>query len=362
MNQIDILIGKIEALQFSEDTQYFDKGMLATQRFHIIKSYYREDNTIFFPAVAAFTLLQYFDTYTKTQQKRVQKIVEGIKSNYPKYKSPTYPYLYNFYRTNPHDQYPNGIFLSKFRHFVLAEDADDTSMITMTLDPISEDRKMTVRNKLIEFANLTRKKIRHVDKKYAKLPAYGIWFGSGALAIEYDICVTCNIMCFIFKYQFELNEQDLASLEYIRIAIEDEEIIHNVFELSYLYQDTSIILYHIARLCSFMDDPARFFPMEKIIAIAQDRLAQSQNQFEQVLLCSSLIKLGLRPKRVNYVLADIEKEMDKFAFFNAGMLGGTRSRLLKWLNQYPLVHLCYKCMGYYYTLLIEYETLMNLEE
>lgn len=361
MEKIDLLINEIEKQQVKLGNRYYMPGMFPSVRRHPYFSYRREDSNIFYPALVAFTLMPFLNKVSNIQRQKLQAIIEGVKSNYSLYKSLSHPYLYNFYQTNPSKHYPNGYFISKFKHFKLPDDADDTVILTMTLDEVEEKRVNSIRNELVRFSNLKQKQVKFTLDKYKKLLAYGVWFGTGRMPIEFDLCVMSNILYFTFKYDCPLNRHDLASLEFIRKAIVDDDISKYPFNISYTYPSTTIMLYHIARLCSVMDEPGKFLPVELIIQKIIERLENANGLLEKLMLSTSLMRMGIKTKKIDYSLADLEKEFDTFNFFIAPMLCGTGNSLLYHFAKYKIFHILFGCKAYYLALAFEHEMLAIFE-
>jgi len=128
-----VLLTKLESLQVGAGDALFRSGMFRSRRQHPQLPYSRWDSNIFYPALIDFTLSPLLPVMTKQERIRTRGILEGIRANYSAYESVRQAGLYNFYGTDPPDPYPNGRFLRHFRHFRLAEDADDTVMISTNL-------------------------------------------------------------------------------------------------------------------------------------------------------------------------------------------------------------------------------------
>ena len=359
MSRIDSLIQGIQDLQYSADTKTFDKGMFGSVRFHNTLPYRRDDNNIFFPATIGFILLKHMHLLDTVQSDKVHAIISGIRDNYGPFLSISDPYSYNFYKTQPNQHYPNGYFLSKIDHFGLADDADDTVIMTMSLEDVSKERIDTIRQSLVQFANLTNKKIKGYAAEYADLPFYGTWFGSGRMPIELEFCVLCNILCFTFRYDLELNDQDHASLELINRAIRNRDIINRRFQISGMYPRTPVVLYHITRLYTVMKEPSLYFDREDLISISKEVYSVTTSILERVICAIALLRLGVSPEYVDWDLNDatFQKECETFPFFTAPMLSGTSNGLLNYLKQFDFFKIHFRCKAFYYTLLLEYELL-----
>jgi hypothetical protein len=356
MSKINKLIEKLESLQFSSETGIFKAGMFPSNRFHNLLPYLREDDNIFFPAAIAFILLRNHKQLETDQSEKVNKIIDGIRQNYPSYSSLSSDFIYNFYQTKPYKHYPNGFILSRFQHFALADDADDTVIISMTLNNLSSERINVIRELLVQFSNLKQKEIKGVAPCYKELPFYATWFGSGKMPIELEICILCNILYFTFSNQLELNLQDKASLELIKRAIANNDIVDNSFNISGAYPKTSVILYHITRLCSVINKPNEYFDTERLIVIIKSQL-KTKSLIEKTILSISLMNLKQSCEPIAWELEDVslQKDFKSFPFFIAPILSGNSNKILALIKKYKLFHILFRCNAFYYALLLEYE-------
>ncbi|MFA6262098.1 MAG: hypothetical protein WC760_11555 [Bacteroidia bacterium] len=363
MNTTDRLLQKIESLQFSADTQKFRKGMFRTERFHCCLPYWREEDNIFYPASIAFVLLQLQNKFTPAQADAVNRVVNGIRANYPYYSGLQLEYTYNFYCIRPDRHFPNGTILSRIKHFRLPEDADDTSLVSLTLENMPAETVHTLHQKFAQHANLSRKQIQDIDPRYASLPFYTTWLDSGKMPMDLDICVICNMLSFVFKHELELNAQDKASLEVLRRAIESNDIVNNSFYISGSYARPSILLYHLARLCTFMENPTEHIDTEKLVQLIRAQWDKSSGFMDRLLLSIALMKLGQPSEPLLWNMDDphLKNEFKTFAFFIAPMGTGTHSAFLNWLKSKRIVHILYRNEAFYYTLLLEHALLSNTE-
>lgn len=352
-----MLLTKLEELQVKAGDPYFRAGMFRSRRLHPRLPYVRWDSNIFYPALIDFTLSPLVPLMTERESARAEVILNGIRSNYAAYESTRQPGLYNFYATDPPDPYPNGYFLRHFRHFRLAEDADDTVMISTNLVDLPDDTVDFVREELVRFSNLGGRKVNHLLPGYGAIPAHGVWLGTGAMPVEIDLCVLCNILYFTARKGRRFNETDEASLAFIRRALTTGDIFSYPFQLSYYYPDPTVILYHLARLWSALEAPEAYLPGSVIAAALRRRWGEVSGVLPRILLASSLLKLGEEAPGVVYGTDDIERAAEEFPFFIAPMLAGTRSRLLTHWAAKRFFQVDYVCAAYYRTLALEYELL-----
>lgn len=330
--------------------------MFPSQRVHPFLPYRREDSNIFYPALIAFTLQPLLGEFAPEERKKVVGLIEGVKANFPAYESLRAPGLYNFYRTNPPEPYPNGVFLRHYKHFRLAEDADDTVMISTLLEELPEERLEWLREELVRFSNLKGARLRHPLPAYSAIPAHGVWLGTGAMPVEVDVCVLCNILYFTARKGRAFNTTDLASLDFIRRALVTGDLFQHPFLLSYYYPDPTVILYHIARLWSALEHPGRYLPGREIVAALWRRLEEVGDALiPRIMLDSALLKLGQEPPMFSYAMEELEVAAQRFPFFIAPMLAGTRSKTLNSWAQRRIFQVDYRCEAYFFALAVEYE-------
>jgi len=359
MTLIDHLLEKIAQLQLTHSSLY-PAGMFASQRFHRWVPYLREDSNIYFQALIAYTLQDCLPTFNTVQQQKATQIIQQITQNYALYIGTQSPHLYNFYQTQPRAHFPNGYFLSKFKHFIPPDDADDTVLIHMTNPKATIQDAVVVQEFLVKYANHSQKKARHALPKYTHLPAYGVWFGSGKMPIELDICVLCNILCFKIQFNLPFNKQDEASVEFIRIAIDSQDIMHKPFSLSSYYPNATVILYHIARLWHKFAQPNSHLPTQHIIALIQTQFKRVKTQFEKMLLNTSLLKMRVLPQNGALSQAQLWQDFNTFPYFIASITYDTPTRWMETIKNHPIMHVYYKNQAYYYALQLEHEVFKSL--
>ena len=197
---------------------------------------------MFFTGLIAWTLRANKSALAEQEKQIADSIISRSIAAYPAYRNKDGLETYNFWRTNPSGHFPNGIFFSKFRKFRIPDDIDDTSIIYLSSDhPIEEVE--TLKERMIQHANLSKLKIKNTFKKYRDLKAYSTWFGK-KMPIDFDVCVLTNTLNFIYKYKLPLNEYDSASIKFIQSVLLADEHIKKPFYVARHYRKTSVILYH----------------------------------------------------------------------------------------------------------------------
>lgn len=357
------LLDKLASHQVTKDDRYYRRGMFPAQRVHPYLPYAREDSNIFYSALIAFTLSPLLPWLNAREKVIVEKILAGVRENFPAYESQRAPGLYNFYRTRPPDPYPNGRVLRHFKHFRLAEDADDTVLVSMSLPALSAARLAWLREELVRFSNLGGQRLRHLLPAYDHIPAHGVWLGTGAMPVEVDVCVLCNILTFTAQQGCAFNATDAASLAFIRQALLSGDWRREPFALSYYYPDPTVILYHIARLWAALPDPSRHLPAAPLRLALEERLAEvSGALIPELMLSTALLKVDRPVRPLSYTLNALENAASEYPFFVAPLLAGTRSRRITRLAAQRFLQLDYRCASWFLALALEYEVLYRRGE
>ena len=95
-------------------------------------AYKRADDNVFGLASTLFLLKQNTRFFNKEQTLVFKEIEKNILSKFHLYQNKDGRETYNFYRTKPSRHFPNGIFMSRFDHFRLPDDIDDTALVYLS--------------------------------------------------------------------------------------------------------------------------------------------------------------------------------------------------------------------------------------
>jgi hypothetical protein len=358
MIPLDDIIERIAALQ-SEGDSYFDEGLFPAQRTNRLLGYQRPDTTVFFTAIIVFTLQKIKHLVSLKSQILIDKIVEKAVQNYLKFQNKDGLKTYNFWKTKPSQHFPNGHLFRHFEHFRIPDDVDDTAMIYLTSSP-TQDELLWLKGKLSLHANLSKQQIRNTYPEYRDLKAYSTWFGKN-MYIEFDACVLSNILYCIYEYQLPINQHDTDSLKYIRSVIETDRYLTQPFRCAHQYPRTIPIIYHVARLMGAFTIPELEPIREKLIESTQQLLQKRQHPLDEIVLKTSLMRLGAKEvSSAEFRVSNLaEKDFDDFYFFIAGLLTAYEHPLLYRLSVSPLTQMRWECEAHCWTLMAEYLALLK---
>lgn len=343
------LLIKISELQ-SKGDKYYAAGLFPSKRFHLYFPLEREDNNIFFTASIVFILKNLREKLSKEDQKLVDEICNKAIANYPDYKNKDGLDTYNFWRTDGSAHFPNGNILSHIKKVRIPDDADDTSLIYLTSNP-SHHKVLWLKDKLAQHANLSKKQISNTFPEYKNLKAYSTFFGKN-MFIEFDLCVLCNILYFVFQNKLELNEHDHDSISFIRSVIEKKQYLGRSFYASHSYPSASVILYHVARLLEKFEVSGLSDIKMNVVADLKMLFEKEKDEMNKVILSTSLLRLGAKNNKA-WIINPEQRINQRWSFFHAGLLTAFENKITYSLAGNSLVHLKYKCEAHRLTLILE---------
>lgn len=280
------LLQQIFSLQ-SKGDKHYAAGLFPSHRFHLHFPFEREDNNIFFTASIVFILQNLREKLSEEEQNLADEICNKAITNYPDYKNKDGLDTYNFWRTDGSPHFPNGKILSHLNKVRIPDDADDTSLIYLTSNP-SREKVLWLKEKLVQHANLSKKQIANTFPEYKNLKAYSTFFGKN-MFIEFDVCVLCNILYFVFQNKLELNQHDHDSIFFIRSVIEKGQYLQKPFYASHSYPSKHVILYHVARLLEKFQVPGLSEIKTNVVADLKMLFENEKDEMNKIILSTSLI-------------------------------------------------------------------------
>ncbi len=347
-------LNTIASLQSRGSDQY-PPGLFPSQRMHPFTNYCREDNNIFFSALIVFTLQQIKHQLSEDLGSEIDHICRKVISNYPLYRHYADNSTYNFWQSHQTAHFPNGYLLKKIPYLALPADSDDTSIIYLT-DPGNYSLQ-DIKQKLAGHYQKGSPLSPLTPAGYSDLSAYPTFLGK-KLKPEYDACVICNILYMVFRYNLTLSRIDHHSIEFLRRVMLNQDHQHSPFSISPNYNNSAVILYHIARLVGSFEHPSLQVLQEPIIDSLRRQLDRTSIFMEALLLKTSLSRFGISTPKLNDPI-DWSSVVSDFYFFQAGMLTGFQKSSLERLAAKRFFHLKYRCEAYYRTLWLEYKVLQQ---
>ncbi len=353
IGQENYFLTQIEKLQAKNDS-FYDEGLIPSQRFYANQEKGKEDNNIFFTALTVYTLQSIRNRFDNKD--KIDFIIERAKRNYPSYKNRAGDITYNYWQVRPENPFPNSKFLSKRKKMRIADDFDDTAIIFLTQNN-SDSLNKVLHQKMQAQSEKGKSKVKSTFKAYQKSKAYRTWFAT-KMKQDFDVCVQSNALLFVFEKQLELSKVDTATIVLIKDIILTDKHIESPVLVSPHYQNTSIILYHIARLIAAADNDLFKEIQSKVIQDIYAQLRIVDNEMEKVILYTSLFRLREKPE-IKIDSNKLKDDLQNFYWFKASMVATSNIKIKKVIAKSKLVNFNYQSEGYYYALLLELESLTN---
>ena len=349
----DAIIQRIASLQA-------DTGLFASVRSNPAIGYRRPDTNVFFTAITVFTLRQLHPLVSSASQRLIDRIQERAVAAYPLFRNKDGLNTYNFWPTRPSQHFPNGHLFRHFDHFRIPDDIDDTAMVYLTTRAsasgplVRADRTDELRwlhAKLAQHANGTTRQITTTFADYRNLRAYSTWFGKN-MDIDFDACALSNMLYCLYEYKLPTDQHGIDSLTYLRSIVETGRYVSEPFRCAPHYARTSLIIYHVARLIAAFDPPELALIRPRLITDARHLLTKTMNRLEQIVLSTSLLRLGERPPAID--LTSIERDFSEFHFFIAGLLTAYEQPWLRQFADRPIMQMRWQCEAHCWALVAEY--------
>ena len=352
---INTLLRQIDSAQYKHDDGEFYAGMFKGYRSCGGGPHnYQPDNNIFFTAVTAFGLKNMAPYLSGDNKIIATNIVKRAATSYPYFQNQYGNPYYGFWPTHaiimPHT------FIFKYLKSVFGqgEDSDDTVMVLMSADT-PDSTAVALKKRLIALSNTSRKKIISTYKKYSDIPAYSTWLGD-RMTPDFDFAVQCNIMYFILQNNMPLARQDSATIQLLAEMVKNREYMTDPVFLSPYYVHSSILLYHLTRLMSAFKIPELEIYKQQLIADTRSLLPTSNNVMDQIILRTSLLRLGAEaPELSLHSLKDFdESNQNSFVFFQARAAFSFPAVLKKVFLHWSYIYYLFYCPTYNKMLWMEY--------
>lgn len=345
------LLSEIYATQSGSDNPRYPEGIFPSRRLYKVANISREDDNCFFTALIVFTL-QRLEKYLSPDER---KIADGIKSKacraFPLYKNKKGENTYNFWRTEKNAQFPNGKLFSKLDFLRLPDDPDCTAFIYL-VNSCAEEDIMHLKNKLVYHAELPASTSRTLLPHYRNMKLYSSWFGTN-VPVKPDMCVTANLLYLLLQSKAPLNPYDLDSIHFICSVINRNEHKNQAFRIAPYYPETSIILYHAARLLTVTHHPMLAELKPKLKTDIHEYLVKNIHPMERIILNTALMWLG---ETEHIEMLKMPRQTD-LPWFIAGIPAPLESIFIRVKSVLPAFHVEFLCEAYMKTLFLEYKIL-----
>jgi hypothetical protein len=310
---IDFLLHRIESRQ-QQCPAFFIEGIFpsfinASGKYKTRK----KDNTIFFNALVTYTLKSRYNSFNPDQKIICDSIIARSQRASVYFKNKTRN-TYNFWRTDIPTRFHYSWWLPLLKgNSALPDDMDDT-VLGLWLNDENKDSAEALHRLMAAYINHSPP-LKTAYRVYSYDSAYSTWFGK-RFPVVFDVSVLCNVLAFVQQYNLPWTSADSASLGLIVKTIQRNDIVKHPAFVSPYYANTSIILYHLARLMDIkpIGDLEKLKP--ELVQIADKRLRSTNNLFEKILLGTALIKWGQSPQPLQITMDDLKSiEQNNLPFF-----------------------------------------------
>lgn len=357
---IDYLLDRIETQQLKHNGFFLDgifpSYINANRKFKTKK----KDNTIFYNTLVAYILKDNYNKFSSEQKIMCDSIIARSVRASLHFKNKNRN-TYNFWRTDTTTKFHYSWWLPLFEgKNSLPDDMDDT-VLGLLMNDENNDAVEALHQLMQLFIN-KNPPLKTAYKVYAYDSAYSTWFGK-RMPVVFDVSVMCNVLSFVQRYNLKWTKADSASLHHIIKTIQRNDIVKHPAFVSPYYANTSIILYHLARLMSIkpIDQLENIKP--QLIQIANERLQSTNNIFEKIMLSSALLKWNQQPTKLNISINNFKNiEQNNLPFF-IGNIPSYFNRSIKGkLIDLRLLMYNHYCAAWNDCLLLEYLLLSKDEQ
>ncbi|MBS1747843.1 MAG: hypothetical protein JST21_16895 [Bacteroidetes bacterium] len=310
---VDYLLDRIETLQ-EKHNYFFIEGVFpsyinASRKFKTRK----KDNTIFYNALIAYVLKDNHNNFSTAQKEICDSIIARSQRASAFFKNKNRN-TYNFWRTDTITKFHYSWWLPFFNAMSsLPDDMDDTAL-GLLMNNENTDSAKALHMFMQAYIN-HQVPLKTTYKTYSYDSAYSTWFGK-KFPVVFDVSVLCNVLAFVQQYNLQWTKADSASLHHILKTIQRNDIVKHPAIVSPYYANTSIILYHLARLMQIkpIDELEKVKP--GLVQIANSKLQSSDNILEKIMLGIALKKWGQSNAQINISTSDFKSiEQNNLPFF-----------------------------------------------
>ena len=347
------ILNLISNLQFKDSTDVLNGSFPSYRKYNFSSKLKQEDN-VFFTALVLFNIGQ-FSTKMQTDE---LAILEEAKSNSAiyinRFKNQKNQLTYNFWPRNPPQIFPNGGWLNLLnKNAALADDIDDGAIVLLALGT-NDALSKAMQSKFGDYRVGLIKPNRSFYKEYKNRPVYSTWLGT-KMPKDVDLSVLTNVLLMHTMTKIPLNATDSASLDLIVDLVKANKHITDPTYVSQHYANSATILYHVARLAYYSDYPALLALKPILLEQAFALSTQARFPVEQLLLNTSILRLGGKiefPFDVNVA----SLKANNYPYFIANIASVLNNPFKRIVNRSKIVRFEY--YSYAFNLSLLYENLM----
>jgi len=301
-NQRLSILNLISNLQLNNPSDGLYGSFPSYRKYYFSSKQTQEDN-IFFTSLVLFNIGQFRNLMLPQEVAIIDKAKANSLIYIERFKNQNNQLTYNFWPRNPPQIFPNGGWLNQFNNKLAIADDIDVGSIALLALGLNDSVAKAMQSKFGAYRVGLIKPNRSFYRQYKDRPVYSTWLGTKTPK-DVDLSVLTNVLLMHTIANIPLNATDSASLDLIVDLVKTNKHLTDPKLVSQHYAYSATIIYHIARLIYFSNYPSLL--ALKPILLNQAFILSKESKFplEQLLLNTSILRLGGKidlPMSVNEV-------------------------------------------------------------
>ena len=343
----------ITDLQIKNPSEVLNGSFPSYRKYYFSSKLKQEDN-VFFTSLVLFNIGQFSSLMHPEELSMLEKAKSNALVYIDRFKNQNNHLTYNFWPRNPPQIFPNGGWLNLInKNAALADDIDDGAITLLALGSNDSLAKL-MQSKIGAFRVCLIKPNRSFYKEYKDRPVYSTWLGT-KMPKDVDLSVLTNVLLMHTIAKIPLNATDSASLDLIVDLVKANKHLTDPTYVSQHYANSATILYHVARLAYYSNYPALLALKPALLEQAIELSRQARFPLEQLLLNTSILRLGGNidfPIEVN----EASLKVHNYPYFVANIASVLINPFKRVVNRSNIVRFDY--YSYAFNLSLIYENLM----
>jgi hypothetical protein len=344
------LLKRIQQLQVKTEASALNGSFPSLRKYYYSVKLKQEDN-VFFTALILFNIGQFSPKMHPEELAYLEQFKKNAAPYIERFKNQNNQLTYNFWPRNPPQIFPNGGWLNRLNEkFALADDIDDGAITLLALGA-SDSLAKAMQSKFGANRVGLIKPNQSFYKQFKDRPVYSTWLGN-KMPKDVDLSVLTNVLLMHTMAKIPLNATDSASLDLIVDLVKANKHITDPKYVSQHYANSASIIYHIARLIYYTDYPTLLALKPILLNQALDLSKQAQFPLEQLLLNTSILRLGGKmdlPLSVN----EASLTANNYPYFVANIAAALINPFKRIVNRTNIVRFDYYSYAFNLSLLYE---------
>ena len=344
------ILNLIADLQFKDSTDVLNGSFPSYRKYYFSSKLKQEDN-VFFSSLVLFNIGQFSSQMHPDELAILDKAKANALVFIDRFKNKNNQLTYNFWPRNPPQIFPNGGWLNLLnKNAALADDIDDGAITLLALGA-NDSLAKAMQSKFGDFRVGLVKPNQSFYKEFKNRPVYSTWLGN-KMPKDVDLSVLTNVLLMHTIAKIPLNATDSASLDLIVDLVNANKHLTDPKYVSQHYANSATIIYHVARLIYYTDYPPLLALKPILLKQALDLSKQAQFPLEQLLLNTSVLRLGGKielPMDVN----EVSLTASNYPYFVANIASVLNNPLKRIVNRTNIVLFDYYSYAFNLSLLYE---------